>query len=267
MPELLSGSLRAVGLPSLLQLAETEGLSGRLALHGAGEVQLRDGLPVAARCEGLEARAALMELFLVDVDRFSLHAVEVLPDGAPLGEVLELVMEGCRLADEWSRLAPCPITTAPADPVPGAAGALLAALDAGQPLERGRRAAGLARAACVDPILDLVEQGRLRLGAPLPLPADPPAPSPAPAPGLPQPQSPPVAPAAAPLDYFTALERGRAQLRDRDHDGAEASFQAALAARPDDRVARQNLARARQLRQQDQDPSSARAAAGPRKAR
>lgn len=262
MPEVLAGSLKAVGLPSLLQLAESEGLSGRLSLHGAGEVELREGLPVAARCEGLQARAALLELFLVDADRFSLLATASPPAGAPLGEVIELVMEGCRLADEWSRLAACPVVRGPAAPVAGPVGRLLAALEPGQPLDIGRRAAGLARAACVDPLLDLVEQGALRLAPPVELPAPAPAELPPPAPA-----AVPAEPAGpAPVDYYTALEQGRDHLRTRDHDAAEAAFQAALAARPDDRVARQNLARARQLRQQAQDPPSVRAVVGPRKA-
>ncbi|MCK6504253.1 DUF4388 domain-containing protein, partial [Myxococcota bacterium] len=137
MPELLAGSLKAVGLPSLLQLAESEGLSGRLTLHGAGEVDLREGQPVGARCEGLWARAALMELFLVDADRFSLDGAGSLPAGPPLGEVIELVMEGCRLADEWSRLAACPVARAPQAPVPGPVGALLAG-EAAQDGDGGR---------------------------------------------------------------------------------------------------------------------------------
>ncbi|MCK6503153.1 tetratricopeptide repeat protein, partial [Myxococcota bacterium] len=91
-----------------------------------------------------------------------------------------------------------------------------------------------------------------------------PAPPAAPGPAAERAGAPPVH--VAPVDYYAALEQGRSHLRAGDHDAAEAAFQAALSARPDDRVARQNLARARQLRQQAQDPSSARAVVGPRKA-
>lgn len=236
MPEILSGTLGGISLPSLLQLIEGEALSGRLVLHGVGELIFAEGAPVAARCEGLEGRAAALELFLVTGERFSLDRQHV-PPAPPVAPSLELIMEGCRLADEWARLAPCPVTHRPPR-AEGTLARLLASANDGWPLELARRAAGLSRAECVDPVLASVEDGDLHLGEPLALPSRSDVPEPEPQPR----------PAGHRLDYHEALEQGRVRLKARDFAGAEEAFRAALDARPDDRVARQNLRRLTQLR-------------------
>lgn len=244
MPEVLRGDPGRVGLPSVLQLLEGEAMSGRLALGPAAWLDLANGLPVAASCEGREGRGAALELFLLDVPWFSFdaHPVEA---AAPLDAMLSLIMEGCRLSDEWARLAASTVQRQP-DRVEGLAGRLLSQLPDGACLEVARRAAGLARCSLVDPLLSLVEAGALVLGPtvalPEPLPAPPPAPVLAPTPPV---AAPPPEPAFA--DAFVALEEGRRLVRLGDLVGAEAAFLAALTLRPDDRVARQNLARVRQV--------------------
>ncbi len=240
VPEILSGTLGAVGLPSLLQLLEGEGLTGRLRVEGAGELRLVDGVPVGGECEGHEGRLAALELFTIDARTFSFETAPV-ATAAPLGAMIELIMEGCRLADEWARLARCPVVRGPKG-AEGVLGRLLAGCAAGVPLERARRRTGLARVACVDPVLTAVENGDLDLGAAQELPVDLLAPQQA------APTALRSAPAAPPVDYYEAVETGRERLRARDFDAAEQAFLQALSVRPDDRVARQNLTRVRQLR-------------------
>jgi hypothetical protein len=64
--EVLRARAAVVGLPSLLQLAELEGLTGRIEVGGSGHVELHDGVAVHARCGMWEGVDALCELMLAD---------------------------------------------------------------------------------------------------------------------------------------------------------------------------------------------------------
>ena len=52
-------------------------------------------------------------------------------------------------------------------------------------------------------------------------------------------------------DYFESIDAGRDLMRAKDYAAAQAAFEAALRARPDDRIAKQNLRRATELNQAD----------------
>jgi|GEM_PF-3247335 len=105
MPELLTCPAGGLRLSTVLQVAELESTTGVLALGQVGEVHLRDGVPTAARYGAHEGVDALLEFFLDPPGEMRLVATEVAP-GPVLGNPVGLVMEGCRLADEWARLAP-----------------------------------------------------------------------------------------------------------------------------------------------------------------
>jgi tetratricopeptide (TPR) repeat protein len=234
MRDVLRGALGPVRVASLLQLAENEMLTGRLTIDGVGDITALQGRVVGATHRDLTGTIALYELFLYQEGDFR-FSLDPSVRGEALGPLLALILEGCRLADEWERLAPLylkPTRPLPT-PEPGPAAKVLSRLD-------GRRsvadaAAGLPRVRVVDPLLQLCETGLL-------VETDPPqggqktgrAPTPAPA----QPRG-----ADLPTDYFAAMDLGRKHLREGQYAEAKSAFEAALKARPNDRVAAQNLKR------------------------
>ncbi len=225
MPEALRGDLALARLASLLQLAETESWTGWLRLPG-GAIGLLDGLVVAATCGALAGRRAVQELFLARSGPFTL---EIGPVSArePLGGTVALVLEGVRLADEWERVAPLVLAPAPGiGAAPGVGeGGLDAELDGLRTVEEVVRSRGAPATSVVDDLLRRVEAGELVEVAP-PRPARAQGPIVGEEPG-----------------YFEALEAGRSHLRLGAYDAAAAAFRAALAARPGDRIAGQNLKR------------------------
>jgi len=230
----LRGALEHIRLGSLLQLAEAEMISGRLVLEGRGTVELHRGQPTAARFGSeVEGTSALRELFFADAGEFHVDLDDV-AEAPPLGPVIALVLDGCRLVDEWERLAPLHLAWEPAWETSANEGIerLIAAVR--DVLERldGRRTtdavvvdSGRCRAEVVDPLRLLLDEGFLEQ-------VDPPeAPSPAAFEGL----------EALDDRYDSLVAQGRALLRAADLAGSEDAFRAALSLRPDDRVVAQNL--------------------------
>ncbi|MCB9675656.1 MAG: DUF4388 domain-containing protein [Alphaproteobacteria bacterium] len=257
----LEAELEAVHLASLVQLVEGEMFDGWLHCP-TGRLGLRQGAVVAARCGELDGMPALRELFLCPVGRVRLE--RGVAEGAPLGGTLALVMEGVRIADEWDRLAPLVLDEAAGFEAPTIGPvdrALLNGFDGVRTTYEVVKAAGIRPSGVTDALLQLMDEGWLVEVAPArpdevrrwqatvgTEPVE--APAPAPVAAAPEPEPEPMAPAPTavePQDYYEALDAGRIALRAGDHDAAEASFMAALAARPGDRIAAQNLKRVRAL--------------------
>ncbi len=231
MAELLRGDLRRIGIPSVLQLAEAESVTGRIEVEGCGVIDVWEGQPVQARCASLDGLSAFLEIFLLPSESFRVVADPGV-EGRPLGAVVGLIMEGCRLADEWRRIAALPLAAveeAAHEPVPAPMDRVLPYLASEPSVEHAVLRAGVARANSIDPLLDLLHRGHLRERT--------------------RPPAPTRVEAAPKPDYYVAMERGRALLRDGSFDAALAAFEAALRARPNDRVALQNLRRVRQVQE------------------
>lgn len=202
---------------SVLQLAEGEAVTGRLVLP-VGEVRLHLGQPVAARCGALSGIDGLMELVLAGAPSFVLNTEEVAAS-PPLGHLGALLLEGCRLLDEWRRIEELVLMVdGGATPANGLA-PLARHLDGRRTVDEAVRRAGVPRCRAVDPIVEgldvaiLVERAR------------------------------PVESVVTADDFDAMMEEGRKRVRAGQLVEAEAAFRRALAARPDDRIATQNLRR------------------------
>lgn len=97
----LSCQIEAVSVVCFLQTIEAASLTGTLTGEGL-EIHFRDGSPVAPPDTADDALVDLLDLFMRDRGTLSFEAGEV--SGSPIGDNFALYMEGCRLADEWSRL-------------------------------------------------------------------------------------------------------------------------------------------------------------------
>lgn len=230
MGEVLRGSLSAVTLPSVLQLVESEVLTGWLRVEGVGRVGFHQGRPVQAHYRDVQGVGALLELFIAGGAQFRFEAADTV-EGRPLGSLLGLIMEGCRLDDEWQRIREVHLCRTDATPqVGGAVDRVTPQLTGTVTLERAVEHAGVTRASVVEGLQSLLDAGALREATADEVKAH---------------QF-----STETLDYYTALEVGRTAMRAGEWDDAEAAFHVALELRPNDRVAAQNLRRLTKVREQ-----------------
>lgn len=236
----MSGDLEYVRLGALLHLAETEMLSGRISFEDHGHVEIDRGHPVAAACgDDLGGIDAMRELFFCDRGSFELRLADDI-QGDSLGPVIALVMDGCRLVDEWERLATMHLVWDPtwedgADdalrPLIRRVEGVLGALDGSRSLAQVIAARGRHRSRVTDPLRILLEAGHLEEVEPPEGATDAAASTVTPVPGT----------VPADGDYDELVARGRELLRGGDLDAAEERFLSALELRPNDRVVAQNL--------------------------
>lgn len=233
------GDLELVSLASVLQLIEGEAMTARLTLDVGGEATFHGGRPVGAVWREHTGAIAFLELFLRGGSQFTVTVAPV-PAGPPLGAVVGLIMEGCRLADEWRRIAWQTYAAAnrPRPPEMDRVGeALLPHIDGRCTLEGVVDKARLPRSRAIDPLLALMEEGLIYLAT----------------------SAPPPIRDHGPLDiagFGEAMDQGRTALRAGDFDRARRLFTQALALRPEDRVAAQNLRRVEALQSPDGNPYS-----------
>lgn len=239
--EVLCGDLKQVALANVLQVAQQERISGWVRAVGRGTITLVHGDVVDARCGGSSARDALRELLFADRGRFLVVAGEPEPAPPMAGFVLA-VIDGCRLREEWERLGPAvlsPIDGASWRPTGSAVDAVMLGLDGRRTLEAIVEECGLTPPQIVDGILEALEFGLVSICEEARAPARDEA----------RAEAAECFGAEAPtVDVDECLERGRDALRRRDFAGAEAFFERALALRPDDRIAQQNLRRLAAIR-------------------
>jgi len=237
LAELLAGSWESLSLAALLQLLESEEITGWLALGEVGRVGLSKGQVVAAEAGELRGRDALRTLFVVPGQgQFQVTGAAEVP-GQSLGQTMGLIMDGIRLSDEWHRLMGMVLEGV------GELGALPAGVIEG--LDGQRCVLDVVLGAqvppvrVIDPLLTLLDQRHIRL-----VRTDPDvmdrwlayrrrSSEPDPLEGL---------------DSFECLSAGRRLLRSGDLDGAESAFRRAISLAPDDRIASQNLRRLLALR-------------------
>ncbi|MED5370878.1 MAG: DUF4388 domain-containing protein [Myxococcota bacterium] len=209
----LEGELGVLSLSGLLQMLQGERISGRLAL-GAGHVDLRTGQVVDAVFDGLSGEAALMEIFVKASGRFSLDVAHE-PQGESLGDVVSLVMDGCRLQDEWSQMKDRGVSIQDDANIPDWVQSVETELRAGYPLAWIASQRRVASVDLAEAVQELIELGEARLVAPTEPPME--------------------------LDYWGALELGRERYREQSWSDAARAFQLALDRKPGDRIATQNL--------------------------
>ncbi len=224
MSEVLSGDGDAIGMGALLQIAEMEVLTGRLVYEAGGEVGMHAGNVVRAAFAGQGGVSALLELFLHAAGRFVVEAAPE-PKAPALGSCAGLVLEGCRLLDDWRRVEPLVLATVePYGLLPAIA---RLRLDGRKPVWQAVQMAGVTRSSVVDPLLLAIEQGHLQEAAP--------------------PVPPRVLPQHLHADgssaYDACIEVGRRLVREARYVEARQYFEMALSMRPDDRIATQNLRR------------------------
>lgn len=222
MAELLQADGRQVRVSTLLQIADLEVLTGRLVSSAGLEIGFHQGEIVRARLGALVGVVAAQEGFLIAHERLSLESREE-PAAHPIAPVLALIVEGCRLADDWGRLSTKVLVArgeTPSD-LPTDAVRLLRALDGRRPVGAVAERHGLTRSLLVDPLLGLLESGALVEA---------------------------VAPVVDDDAFDDLLARARSQVRSGGYDQARTTFEAALSLRPGDPTVRQNLRRLDQLR-------------------
>lgn len=247
--EILAFRLGPITLGSVLMLLESEGLTGVLSHGERVSVTVNSGQIVGASCGPISGLGALRTLFfLTDLPMsFEPRAVDAKD---PIVAVVRAIIDCARLQDDWARIAPLVLKpTIDIATAPGTIQTLLRRLDGARPVQRATVELGLSPALVVDPLLDLLDAGKLvESGPAAPL---------APWPGLSALRGAQSAVAAGSTgardavddEYERCLEEGRRRLREGDLDLAETAFLMALDLHPDDRIASQNLRRVRQLRE------------------
>ncbi|MES2638934.1 MAG: DUF4388 domain-containing protein [Myxococcota bacterium] len=229
MPEILRGDLQAVGLSTVLQAVEAEGLTGKISVP-RGEIEVHMGNVVSARVANLGGIDALMELFLQPGGTFVVHTAEVVPAVA-LGPLTTLVLDGCRLLDEWQRIAASALLPTGTGPLPATLARLTPHLDGRTAIRDGVTTAGEWRCRVIDPLIQALEDGRLSQHDAVVSPAAAPAPPvDTPTPG-------------DDTSFDATIDTARRLVREGRLGEARAAFERALVDRPNDRIALQNLRR------------------------
>lgn len=218
--EILSGDLSDISLTSLLQLTQYEAISGWLCVARRGEITISKGQVQDATCGPLGGLEALRELVFHRGGRFSLLRGEPQAPRA-IDNVTFAVMDAYRLRDEWARIAGVVLRPAGDErwrPTGGLLDDIVLHLDGRRTVADTVAAAEGLVTLMLDALLDAINLGLLvRVAAP-------------------------AAPAAEPhLNFYQLIDRAQALMRGGNYETAEHHLQRALALRPDDRVAQQNL--------------------------
>lgn len=217
--EILSGDLSDIGLSTLLQLVQNEGISGWIEVRRRGTIALSQGHVLDAVCGPLVGLEALRELLFHRGGRFSLLRGE--PDvPGRIDNVTFAIMDAYRLRDEWIRvsgLVLAPAHEGPWTPLGGPLGQIVAHLDGVRTVAEAVAMTTISTTLLIDGLLDALKLGLLRpLDAPCrPVEADG-------------------------LDFFELVDRAQSLMRSANYEAAERQLLRALALRPHDRVVQQN---------------------------
>lgn len=218
--EILSGDLADISLTSLIQLAQYEVFSGWLVIARRGEIAIGKGHVLDATCGPLSGVEALRELLFHRGGRFRLLRGEP-PVRRAIENVTFAVMDAYRLRDEWGRLAGlvlAPTSDQPWKPTGGLLDSVVVNLDGRRTLAEAVAASSGFFTLVIDALLDALNLGLVvRVAARAPAAAEP------------------------NLDFYELMDRGQALMRGGSYEAAERMLSRALALRPDDRVAQQNL--------------------------
>lgn len=215
----LECDLADVGFSDALQTIESTALSGHMVV-GASTVAFSSGVAVDASSPTGNGINVLYELFQREEGRLTFHKGDV--EGSPLGDAFVIQIEGCRLADEWSRHNNRLLRVEGPTELPDE---LAAALSKGLSVGNAVRTAGVMWSEVCDQVLAALESGALRVTGV----------SEAPIAGLPE--------LAPDLDFDELVAIGRTALKKRRFDEALAAFNRALVLEPDHPIVSQNLRR------------------------
>lgn len=218
--EILSGNLADISLTSLLQLAQYEVISGWLEVSRRGEVAISKGHVLDARCGPLTGVEALRELLFHRGGRFTLVRGEP-EERRVIENVTFAVMDAYRLRDEWARLAGVVLeatTDRPWKPTGGLLDTVAVQFDGQRTVEEAVTSSSPFFTLLIDALIDAIGLGLFVRATPR-------------APATPEPE----------LDFYQLIDRGQALMRSGSYEAAEQQLRRALALRPDDRVAQQNL--------------------------
>ena len=222
--EVLSGDLSDVGLATLLQVVQMEGLSGWIRVRGRGAITLVKGQVVGAECGELRGSDALLELLFADHGRF--EVVQGSPAAAPpLPGVTFAVMDAYRLRDEWERLGGLVLRRIGGTqwrPTGAAIDAVMAEIDGVRSLRSLVAGLGVSPTQIIDAARDAIDIGLIEAAAVV--------------------QAPEVH-----GDLHELLDQSREAMRRGDLVGAIRLLEQALLVDPSSRVAQQNLRRLCQL--------------------
>ena len=242
MHEALRCDTRQFDLAMVLQLVHTQRLTGHLSVESnataVGIADFHAGEVTSTRCGKATDATGLLELFVMPNTQATFF-VHPHPAQPPVGNLLAMIIEGCRLKDEWSQLhAVIPHRNEGNEALepdalqdPGIS-VLLPELDGRCNLALAVQRAGVARCVIIDPVRALLNQGALTTA---PHESDGEAPDRSTDESMPD------------LRFFEALESGRHHYVHGSLGEAATAFRRALQLRPDDPVARQNIHRLREL--------------------
>lgn len=207
-----------MSLATLMFVVDSEATSGAIRFEPRGRLSVRDGELINARLGTLRGLDAFYELFLDGPTSLSVDD-DVVIEGPSLGMTAGLVLEGTRRADEWLRV--CEDRWAWRGDVPatdGSATALAAVLDGHRTGRELAEASRLPRHQVGVLLAGWLDAAVLTRGSP------PPPPRPG---------------------FFECIDLGREAYRAGRIEEAVVAFEDALQQRPGDRIAGQNLRRAR----------------------
>lgn len=229
MAELLRGRLGPISLSGLLQLVDAEAIDGWIHVEGKAELAVREGLVVHAKWAVYEGLDAFKLMFLEDDVPFTLTDDDP-PEGKPLGMTTNLVFHALRFVDEWQRMAarrlrPAEGFVADDEVVEKVVEYMIGELTVAEAVN----IAGVAPSAVIDGLTKAWSEGMFEE-------AGEPAPDRA---GL---------SADEDMSFGELIDVGRDHLKSKDYVRAELAFLRALRMEPENRIARQNLNRVRQLR-------------------
>lgn len=250
--QVLSADLRHLTLGSLLQLVESDQLSGSIRFEPEGSLVLRDGGvtdAVYGRLKGIDAALTLLMV------RSHSAVVEVFETEArpAIVDTMALIIDGARLSDDWGNLAPQVLGVRDgfdASSLPGEVQAVVAQIDGKAIVNEAVKRAGVDIILVVDDLLALKEDGHLREVAP-PRPERVETLSATPPPAPRQAMQAPRAAAEPELDFYDLLDLSRRALRSKDYGEALALLERAQALRPGDRMVLQNIRRIQQLQSRE----------------
>lgn len=216
---ILSGDLRKIGLPAVLQILLVERVSGTLTILPQGEVRLSSGHIIKASTPLLEGEEALIEILFRGGEKFEV-CEEVFTTSTSLIGLNHAVFEAYRVKDEWLKISRniyqrgCPVAEFP-KPLQDFA----QNLDGTHPVDELLEESPVK---IIDSLLLAIREKKMRYrGRAEKLPKK---------------------------GFYEWMDLARHRWKKKDFVGAEEAFLRARALRPTDKTVQQNLLKVREMR-------------------
>lgn len=247
MSSVLQAELGSLSLGSLLQLVESDGLSGAFRVEPEGSLVFRRGRLTGAVHGRLDGVDAALTLLMVKSTRVEFEMFEV-DEAHPIADLMALIIDGARLNDDWGNLASRVLKARGGldfQLLTRDVRAVVSLLDGQRVVDEAIYAADVDPIVVIDALLDMLRNGDLKEVAP---------PNPDRLRRQPATLTPPPAPLSSrgPEDFFEVVDASRVALRSKDYASAVRLLTIAHKLRPNDRAVAQNLRRIGQLIEQKQ---------------